>query len=101
MKSPGFFKLGSSEDSDEDNQVVGTTEEEYEFGNTELENLVLSEGPQQILQLMLQDKAVDFMKEEVTDDDDYADWIQWVADAEQRKQKPLEARNVGQESVLL
>jgi hypothetical protein len=44
----------SSEDSDEDNQAVGTTEEESEFGNTELENLVLSEGPQQILQLMLQ-----------------------------------------------
>jgi hypothetical protein len=50
---------------------------------------------------MLQDKATDFMKEEITDNDDYADWIQWVADAEQRKQKPSEARNVGQESVLL
>ncbi len=65
--------FGSSEDSDEGNQAVGTTEEESEFGNTELENLVLSEGPQQILQLMLQDKAADFMKEEVTDSDDYAD----------------------------
>jgi hypothetical protein len=64
---------GSSEDSDEGNQVVGTTEEESEFRNTELENLVLSEGPQQILQLMLQDKVADFMKEEVTDNDDYAD----------------------------
>jgi hypothetical protein len=64
---------GSSEDFDEGNQAVGTTEEESEFRNTELENLVLSEGPQQILQLMLQDKAADFMKEEVTDNDDYAD----------------------------
>jgi hypothetical protein len=91
----------SSEDSDEGNQAVGTTEEESKFGNTELENLVLSEGPQQILQLMLQDKAADFMKEEVTNNDDYADWIQWAADAEQRKQKPLEARNAGQEFVLL
>jgi predicted aspartyl protease len=91
----------SSEDSDEGNQAVGTTEEESEFGNTELENLVLSEGPQQILQLMLQNKAADFMKEEVTDNDDYADWIQWAADVEQRKQKPSEARNAGQESVLL
>jgi len=26
------------------------------------------------------------MKEEITDSDDYADWIQWVSDAEQRKQ---------------
>jgi hypothetical protein len=66
---------GSCEDFDEENQAVGTIEEESEFGNTELENLVLSEGPQQILQLMLQDKAADFMKEEVTDNDDYADWI--------------------------
>ncbi len=95
------FDFDSSKDSDEENQAVGTTEEESEFGNTELENLVLSEGPQQILQLMLQDKAADFMKEEVTDDDDYADWIQWAADAEQRKQKPSKARNAGQESVLL
>ncbi|CAM6022829.1 unnamed protein product [Sphagnum balticum] len=92
---------GSSEDSDEGDQAVGTTEEESEFGNTELENLVLSEGPQQIMQLMLQDKAADFMKEEVTDDDDYADWIQWAADAEQCKQKPSKARNAGQRSVLL
>jgi hypothetical protein len=36
---------GSSEDSDEENQAVGTIEEESEFGNTELENLVLSKGP--------------------------------------------------------
>ncbi len=92
---------GSSEDFDEESQKVGTTEEEFEFGNTELENLVWSEGPQQILQLMLQDKATDFMKEEITDNDDYADWIQWAADAEQRKQKPTRARDAGQEFVLL
>ncbi len=92
--------FGSSEYSDEGNQAVGTTEEESEFGNTELENLVLLEGPQQILQLMLQEKAADLMKEEITDNDDYADWIQWAADVEQRKQKPSEARNAGQESVL-
>ncbi|CAM6019888.1 unnamed protein product [Sphagnum balticum] len=89
---------GSSKDSDEGNQTVGTIEEEFEFGNTEFENLVLSEGPQQILQFMLQDKAADFMKEEITNNDDYANWIQWAADAEQRKQKPSEARNAGQES---
>jgi hypothetical protein len=75
--------------------VVGAIDEESEFGNTELEKLVLSEGPQQILQLMLQHKAADFMKEEVNDDDDYADWIQWAANAEQHKQKPTEERNPG------
>jgi hypothetical protein len=49
--------------------------EESEFGNTELEELVLKEGPQQILQLTLQDQADDFMREEISDFDDYADWI--------------------------
>ncbi len=45
----------------------------FEFGNIKLEDLVLMEGPQQILQLILQDQADDFMKEEITDFDDYAD----------------------------
>jgi hypothetical protein len=92
---------GSSEDSDEGSQAVGAIEEEFEFGNIGLEKLVLSEGPQQILQLVLQDKAADFMKEEVTDDDDYADWIQWAADAEQHKQKLTEERNPEQALALL
>ncbi len=73
---------GSSEDSDGESQTMGAIEEESEFGNTELDELVLTEGPQQILQLTLQDKAADFVKEEVTDDDDYADWIQWATEAE-------------------
>jgi hypothetical protein len=44
------------------------------------------EGPQEILQLTIQEQADEFMKEEITDSDDYADWIQWVSDAEQGKQ---------------
>jgi hypothetical protein len=32
---------------------------------------------------MLQEQADDFMNEEITEGDDYADWIKWVADAEQ------------------
>jgi hypothetical protein len=40
----------------------------------------MMEGPQQILQLTLQHQADDFMKEEITDADDYANWIQWAAD---------------------
>jgi len=59
--------------------------EESEFGNTELEELVLKEGPQQILQLTLQDRVDDFMREEISESDDYADWIQWESDAEKGK----------------
>jgi len=67
---------GSSEESDEENQAGGIVEGESEFGNTELEDLVSKEGPQQILQLVLQDKVDNLLKEEITDDEDYADWIQ-------------------------
>ncbi len=34
----------------------------------------------------MQEQADHFMREETADADDYADWIKWVADAEQRKQ---------------
>jgi hypothetical protein len=92
---------GSSEESDEENQAGGTVEGEYEFGNIELEDLVLKEGPQQILQLMLQDKADDLLKGEITDDDDYANWIQWATEEEQRMQSLSEAAIAAEESVLL
>ncbi len=92
---------GSSEESDEENQAGGTVEGEYEFGNIELEDLVLKEGPQQILQLMLQDKADDLLKEEITDDEDYANWIQWATEEEQRMQSLSEATIAAEESVLL
>jgi hypothetical protein len=91
---------GSSEDSDGENQTMGAIEEESEFGNTELDELVLTEGPQQILQFTLQDKAADFMKEEVTDDDDYVGWIQWAAEAERCGRKPMKERKPGQASEL-
>jgi len=45
------------------------------FGDTEFEELVLKEGPTQILQLTLQDRTDEFMKEDISDSDDYADWI--------------------------
>jgi hypothetical protein len=47
--------------------------------------LIASEGPPGILQLTLQEQADDFMNEEIVDADDYADWLRWVADAEQGK----------------
>ncbi|CAK9276046.1 unnamed protein product [Sphagnum jensenii] len=52
--------LVSNSDTDADDdcerglQLVEPIDDELEFGNTELENLVLLEGPQQILQLILQ-----------------------------------------------
>ncbi|CAN5950574.1 unnamed protein product [Sphagnum jensenii] len=54
-----------------------------------------------ILQLTLQKQADDFMKEEITDADDYADWIQWAVDAKQDKQTLSEATSATGESVLL
>jgi predicted aspartyl protease len=63
------------EDTDDESQTVDAINGPSEFGDTELEELVLSEGPRQILQLTLQDKTTDFVEEEVTDGDDYADWI--------------------------
>jgi predicted aspartyl protease len=63
--------------------LVKQCESEDEFGEDELAKLVEAEGPPEILQLMLQEQADDFMSEEITEGDDYADWIRWVADAEQ------------------
>ncbi len=80
---------------------MGLDEGESEFGDTELENLVLLEGPQQILQLTMQNKADDLLKEELTNADDYTDWIQWAADEEQRMQSLSEAANAVEESILL
>ncbi len=69
----------SDSDSDTNEDQVGGLQleepvtDESEFGNTELEDLVLLEGRQQMLQLTLQEQVDDFMKEEITDADDYAD----------------------------
>jgi len=87
----------SSEDSDEGTQSINPVE----FEDTEFEDLVREEGPQQILQLTMQNKADELMKEELTDDDDYADWIQWAADEERRMQSVSEAAIAAEESVLL
>jgi hypothetical protein len=63
--------------------LVMQFESEDDFGEDELAKLIEAEGPLEILQLMLQEQADDFMNEEITEGDDYADWIRWVADAEQ------------------
>jgi len=41
------------------------------------------------------------MKEEITDVDDYADWIRWVSDAEQGKPALLGAANCVEVPLLL
>jgi hypothetical protein len=64
---------------------------EDEFKDAGLEELVNSEGPQEILRLMLQEQGDEFMAEEVTDLDDYADWIRWVSDAEQSRHAMYES----------
>jgi hypothetical protein len=46
---------------------------EDEFKNAELEELVNSEGSQEILRLMLQEQGDEFMAKEVTDSNDYTD----------------------------
>ncbi|CAN5966763.1 unnamed protein product [Sphagnum jensenii] len=63
--------------------LVKQFEFEVEFGEDELARLIEAKGPLEILQLMLQEQADDFMNEEITEGDDYADCIRWVADAEQ------------------
>jgi hypothetical protein len=80
---------------------VEPIEDKFEFGNTELEELVLKEGPQQILRLMLQDQTDDFIREEITNFDDYADWIQWVSDAEKGKQASRVAARGAEVPALL
>jgi hypothetical protein len=80
-----------SEHGDSMSKPVKQVDYEEEFGDDELEKVVTSEGPPEILQLILQEQADGFMNEEVTDVDDYADWMRWVANAEQSKRAMSES----------
>jgi hypothetical protein len=62
-----------------------------EFEDADLEELVNSEGSQKMLRLMLQEQGDEFMAKEVTDSDDYANWIKWASDAEQSRQAVYES----------
>jgi len=95
------FDSDTDKDREGGIQLVDSVDDKSEFENTELEDLVLLEGPQQMLQLTLQEQADDFMKEEVTDVDDYADWIRWVSDAEQGKQALPGATTCAEVPMLL
>ncbi len=72
-----------------------------EFEDADLEKLVNSEGPQEILQLILQEQRDEFMTEEFTDVDDYADWIRWASDVEQSRQAVYETTQTSPIPLLL
>ncbi len=63
--------------------------------DVEFEELINSEGPQEMLQLMLKEQTDGIMTKENSDGDDYADWIKWSSDAEKNMLFECEsARNV-------
>ncbi len=76
----------SSEYYDSESNQLKQINCEDEFKDADLEELVNSEGPQEMLRLMLQEQGDEFMAEEVIDSDDYADWIRWASNAEQSRQ---------------
>ncbi len=90
-----------NEHYDERPQLVEPNGDEYEFGNTKFKDLVLLEGPQQILQLILQGQVDDFMEEKITNIDNYSNWLKWVFDAEKRKQAIFESTSCVEMPVLL
>jgi hypothetical protein len=95
------FETDTDDDSEEGLQPVEQIEEASEFGNTEFEKLVLQEGPEQILQLTLQDRTDEFMKEEISECDDYGDWIQWVSDAEERRTRSRQVAGCTESPAVL
>ncbi len=55
----------ASEDSEDERRMFEPVCVDSEFKDTELEQLVLQEGPEQILQLTLQEQADHLIKEEI------------------------------------
>jgi hypothetical protein len=91
----------NNEHYDEGPQLAVPNGDEYEFGNIELEDMVLSKGPYQIMQLILQKQVDDFMEEEITNTNDYVYWLKWVSDAEKRKQSIFESTSCVEIPILL
>jgi hypothetical protein len=96
-KEDDVYTSDSDDDTDssgnydsESNQLKQINYED-EFADADLEELVSLEEPQEMLRLMLQEQGDEFMTEEITDSDDYADWIRWVSDAEQSRQAMYES----------
>jgi len=74
---------------------------EDEFVDAEFEELVSLEGPQEMLRLMLEEQADGIMIEEISDGDDYANWIRWASDAEENRQSVRVSTHNVPGSVLL
>jgi hypothetical protein len=93
--------IDGSEHYDWESHQLKQIDCEDEFRDTKLEDLVRLEGPQEILQLILQEQVDEFMEEEITDVDDYADWLRWVSDAEQSRQAMYESTHDATIPLLL
>jgi hypothetical protein len=65
----------NSEHCDEGSHQVEQISDDNEFWGNEFEDLVMSKRPQQILQLILQEQVDGFMEEEITNINDYVDWL--------------------------
>jgi hypothetical protein len=85
------FVSDSDDESDNDefhdseSNPLEQSDSEDEFEDAEFEELVNSEGPQEMLQLMLQEQTDEIMIEEISDGDDYPDWIKWASDAKESR----------------
>ncbi|CAM6021182.1 unnamed protein product [Sphagnum balticum] len=95
------FHTDGSEHCEWDSHQLKQIVCEDEFKDIELEDLVKSEGPQEILQVILWEQVDGFMEEEITDADDYADWLRWVFDTEQSGQARYESRHDAAIPLLL
>jgi hypothetical protein len=82
------FVSDSDDESDDDefhdseSTPLEQSDSDDEFVDAEFEELINSEGPQGMLQLMLKEQTDGIMTEENSDGDDYADWIKWSVDVE-------------------
>jgi hypothetical protein len=80
---------------DSESNSLEQSDSDDEFVDAEFEELINSEGPRGMLQLMLQEQTNGIMTEENSDGDDYADWIKWSADAEENMPSVCKsARNI-------
>jgi len=85
------FVSDSDDESDNDefhdskSTPLEQSDSDDEFVDVEFEELINSEEPQGILQLMLQEQTDGIMTKESLDGDDYADWIKWSADAKENR----------------
>jgi hypothetical protein len=70
---------------DSESNPLEQSDSDDEFVGPELEELFNSEGPEGMLQLMLQERTDRIMAEEDSDGDEYADWIKWSSDAEENR----------------